>query len=138
MSFIAPSGVLQLVQRCQVHERQYLKCLIQAKVIGRAIKNGCIPRFNFEEDRHPYVIIRTIEMKFISFSSSAYLAYKQPPEFLMNESTNEVLAFKFRPTTDGEFPNHLRMNMTQMLRYFEPSWYIFDMTPSKTRRIGHC
>ena len=67
----------------------------------------------------------------VVLSSLANMAYRHPHEFLNNESTKEVLVFKFRPTVDGEFPNYLRMNMTQMLRYFEPSWYIFDMTPSK-------
>lgn len=59
------------------------------------------------------------------------MAYRERPEFLNNESTKEVLVFKFKPVNDGEFPNNLRMNMTQMLRHFEPSWYVFDMTPSK-------
>ena len=55
MSFLAPPGVLQIASRCQVHERQYIKCTIRAPIIATAIKHGCWPKFRFEEERHPYV-----------------------------------------------------------------------------------
>ncbi len=53
-------------------------------------------------------------------------------EFLKNESTNEYLIFKWKPTTEGEFPNGVRMNMKAILPYFNESSYYFDMTPSKS------
>jgi hypothetical protein len=59
-------------------------------------------------------------------------AYIQPFEFLKNESTNQYLVIKWRPTIEGKFPNGVLMNMTQMLPHFDVSSYIFDMTPGET------
>lgn len=55
MSFSGPSGVLQLVERCRVYERQYIKCIIRAPVIASAIKNGFPEAFEFNEITHLYV-----------------------------------------------------------------------------------
>jgi hypothetical protein len=109
----AAPGVLQLTERCRVYDRQYIKCIIGAPIIAKAIQNGYPPNFKFKEMNHP----------------SDRAAYIQPHEFLKNESTNEYLIFKWKPTVEGEFPNGVRMNMTAMLQHFDPSYYYFDMTP---------
>lgn len=60
------------------------------------------------------------------------MAYISRFEFLKNESTNEILAFKWKPTVDGEFPDRVRMHMKAALPHFNQSSYYFDMTPSKS------
>ncbi len=66
------------------------------------------------------------------FFSADRKAYSSRVEFLKNESTNEYLIFKWKPTIDGEFPNGVRMNMTAILPYFDVSSYYFDMTPGES------
>ncbi len=44
---------------------------------------------------------------------------------------NEYLVFKWKPNTDGEFPNDILMSMTIKLPYFKPLSYLFKMTPSE-------
>ncbi len=56
MSFLAAPGVLQLTERCRVYDRQYIKCIIGAPIIAKAIQNGYPPNFKFKEMNHPYVI----------------------------------------------------------------------------------
>lgn len=67
------------------------------------------------------------------YFSSDSPAYVSRFEFLKNESTNENLIFKWKPAVEGVFPNGIRMHMKAMLRYFDPSSYYFDMTPSTLR-----
>jgi len=55
MSFLAAPGVLQLVDRCRVYDRQYIKCIIRATIIASAIQNGYPPIFEFDEMAHSYV-----------------------------------------------------------------------------------
>lgn len=55
MSFSGSSGVLQLAERCRVYEKQFIKCIIQAPVIARAIQNGFPDAFQFKEINHSYV-----------------------------------------------------------------------------------
>ncbi len=66
---------------------------------------------------------------FFFYSSLDQRAYIGPPEFLENESTDEFLVYKWKPNVEGEFPDGVRMHMKQLLDYFEPSEYYFDMTP---------
>ncbi|CAM4811007.1 unnamed protein product [Rotaria magnacalcarata] len=106
-------GVLQLAERCRVYDRQCIKCLIRAPTIARAIQNDYPPKFEFHE----------------TSQSPDHTAYISRVEFLKNESTSEYLAFKWKPTVDGEFPDRVRMHMEVVLPYFEPSSYYFDMTP---------
>ncbi|UJR27550.1 hypothetical protein I4U23_008832 [Adineta vaga] len=110
---IAPPGVLQLAEKCSVYDRQYIKCVIRAPNIARAVQNDYPPKFDFQEIAH----------------SADRLAYRPRFEFLKNESTNENLTFRWQPTVDGEFPNGVRMHMKAMLPHFENSSYFFDMTP---------
>ncbi len=70
------------------------------------------------------------------FSSPNLLAYLSRVEFLRNESTNEYLVFKWKPTIDGEFPNGVRMHMKAMLPYFDLSSYYFDMTPGESFELN--
>jgi hypothetical protein len=58
-------------------------------------------------------------------------AYETQHEFLKNESTDEYLVFKWKPSVDGEFPNGVIMDMKIRLPYFGTSYYRFDMTPSE-------
>ncbi|CAF3724536.1 unnamed protein product [Rotaria sordida] len=109
----AAPGVLQLVERCRVYDKQYIKCQIRAPTIARAIQNGYPPKFEFNEISH----------------SPDNLAYVSRVEFLEQESTNEYLTFKWRPITDGKFPPRVQMHMKAMLPYFNVSSYYFDMTP---------
>jgi hypothetical protein len=52
MSFSAAPGVLQLTERCRVYDRQYIKCVIRAPVIARAIQNDYPAKFEFNEIKH--------------------------------------------------------------------------------------
>ena len=52
MYFSAAPGVLQLVERCRVYDKQYIKCRIRAPTIARAIQNGYPPKFEFNEISH--------------------------------------------------------------------------------------
>ncbi|CAF4923973.1 unnamed protein product, partial [Rotaria socialis] len=36
-------------ERCRVYDRQYIKCLIRAPTIARAIQNDYPPKFEFHE-----------------------------------------------------------------------------------------
>ncbi len=56
MSFLAAPGVLKRAEQCQVYERKYIKCIIEAPTIAKAIKNGYRPRIEFNEIYNPYVI----------------------------------------------------------------------------------
>lgn len=49
-------GVLQLVERCQVFDRQYIKCMIQASKIARAVMNDYPLKFQFQEINQEYVL----------------------------------------------------------------------------------
>ncbi|CAF4944463.1 unnamed protein product [Rotaria sp. Silwood1] len=109
----AAPGVLQLIERCRVYDKQYIKCRIRAPTIARAIQNDYPAKFEFNEISH----------------SHDNLAYITRFEFLKNESTNEYLTFKWRPTADGEFPDKVRMHMKAILPHFNVSSYNFDMTP---------
>ncbi|CAF2574445.1 unnamed protein product [Rotaria sp. Silwood2] len=109
----AAPGVLQLIERCRVYDKQYIKCRIRAPIIARAIQNDYPAQFEFNEINH----------------SSDNLAYISRVEFLKNESTNEYLTFKWRPTADGVFPNRVRMHIKAILPHFDVSSYYFDMTP---------
>lgn len=52
MSFAAAPGVLQLQEKCRVFDRQYIKCVIRASTIARAVQNGYPVRFEFNEISH--------------------------------------------------------------------------------------
>ncbi|CAF0803811.1 unnamed protein product [Adineta ricciae] len=109
----APPGVLQLAEKCRVYDRQYIKCVIRASTIARAVQNDYPVKFEFTEMAH----------------SPDRLAYRPRFEFLKNESTKDNLTFKWQPTIDGEFPNGVRMHMKAFLPHIEDSSYYFDMTP---------
>jgi hypothetical protein len=42
-------GTLQLQRRCEVYNRQYIKCIIYASIKARAIQNGYVAKFQFDE-----------------------------------------------------------------------------------------
>ncbi|CAF4650162.1 unnamed protein product [Rotaria socialis] len=109
----ASPGVFQLAERCRVYDRQYIKCLIRAPTIARAIQNDYPPKFEFHEISQP----------------PDHTTYISRVEFLKNESTSEHLVFKWKPTVDGEFPDRVQMHMKAMLPHFDESSYYFDMTP---------
>jgi hypothetical protein len=67
---------------------------------------------------------------FSSFSSEKNV-YHTDFEFVKNESTDELLVFKWEPIIKGQFPNGLKMRMKAILPYFDDSTYYFDMTPGK-------
>ncbi|CAF3576438.1 unnamed protein product [Adineta steineri] len=113
MSFLAAPGVLQLAEKCRVYDRQYIKCVIRAPTIARAVQNDFPVRFDFKE----------------AANSPEHMAYRPQFKFLRNESNYENLIFKWQPAVDGEFPSGVRMQMKAMLPHFEPSSYNFDMTP---------
>jgi hypothetical protein len=49
MSVLAAPGVLQLAEKCRVYDRQYIKCIIRAPIIARAIQNDYPAKFEFNE-----------------------------------------------------------------------------------------
>ena len=49
MFFLASPGVIQLAKRCQVYDKQYIKCIIRAPTIARAIQNDYPAKFEFNE-----------------------------------------------------------------------------------------
>jgi len=49
----AESGVIQLIDQCKVYDKQYIKCIFQAPIIARAIKNDFPPDFRFKENTYP-------------------------------------------------------------------------------------
>ena len=63
------------------------------------------------------------------------MVYNPRFEFCRNESTENLLIFKWKPMVDGEFPNGLRMRMKVSGSYFNTSVYQFDMTPSNVESI---
>ena len=48
-STAATPGVLQLAERCQVFDRQFIKCAIRATKIARAVLNDYPLKFEFQE-----------------------------------------------------------------------------------------
>jgi hypothetical protein len=46
---LATSGKIQLVERCRVYNRQYIKCIIRAPTLARAIQNNFLAEFQFTE-----------------------------------------------------------------------------------------
>ena len=48
----APPGVLQLAEKCRVYDRQYIKCVIRASTIARAVQNDYPVKFEFTEIAH--------------------------------------------------------------------------------------
>jgi len=69
MSFLAAPGVLQRSdERCQVYDRQYIKCIIRASNIATAIQNGYPPIFKFNEITHPYVRNNKNEKNIVFFT----------------------------------------------------------------------
>jgi hypothetical protein len=52
MSFSAAPGTLQLAERCRVYDRQYIKCVIRAPIIARAVQNDYPAKFEFNEISH--------------------------------------------------------------------------------------
>ncbi len=80
-------------------------------------------------------MIRIIQQRIIRlvllFSRADRTAYIPRYEFLENESTNEYLVFKWRPSVDGVFPKGVWMHMWQLLDHFKPSEYVFEIIPGK-------
>jgi hypothetical protein len=113
MSLLADPGTLKRAPFCEVFEKQYITCKIFAKNIATAIQNGYKPKFKFNETTY----------------SADRTAYIPRYEFLKNESTNEYLVFKWRPTVDGVFPKGVWMHMWQLLDHFKPSKYDFEIIP---------
>ena len=50
---LASPGVLQLAQKCRVYNMKYIKCVIRAPTIARAIQNDYPAKFRFTELTHP-------------------------------------------------------------------------------------
>ena len=49
MGIVDVPGALELKEQCRAIAEKYIRCLIRAPVLARAIQNGYLPSFAFRE-----------------------------------------------------------------------------------------